>query len=447
MKVTRRAFVHQTFVVGPVVMALGMETDRAEAQGPECTLPSPPPATRFIPNEPQVRTRLSAAELAAAGQATKLQQFRDAVGLVRNLPPTNVISWTKQIAQHCINCAPSNNNNIHFNWQFLPWHRAYLYFLERILRKLSNHDDLRLVYWDWENSASRVLPEIYAPSGQPLFWGNRGTLSPPRWPLSNAKVNVQPLLAIPSFQTFGGTATQGQPTPAAFSGPHANVHNNFQPGDMADLQFSPRDPVFYAHHGNIDRLWTSWVKAGHTNPNFGQARVFFFDETKKWRFVLMNDLKDESKLGYKYSTLMTPTTPVNQLRDFALQKTETHFTVPPAATPMLMSDTPKPKYLVITNIRSIDRFGVQITDFGVFAGTPPAVGTEAEKAPGYLGTVSRIRSGEHAHAGPLSASFEVTGKAGALQGDIELTIAPLDDDGKVAAAPTQLVADSIRLVG
>jgi polyphenol oxidase len=447
MTVTRRAFLHQTFVVGPVVLALGMETDRAEAQGPECTLPTPPPATRFIPNEPTVVARLSAAELAAPGKATQLQQFRDAVGLVRNLPPADVISWTKEIAQHCINCAPSNPNNIHFNWQFLPWHRAYLYFLERILRKLSNHNDLRLVYWDWENPNSRVLPEIYAPSGQPLFWGNRGSLSAPKWPLSNAKVAVQSRLAIPDFATFGGTASESNPTPATFTGPHANVHNNFAPGDMADLQFSPRDPVFYAHHGNIDRLWTSWVKAGHTNPNFGNARVFFYDETRKWRFVLMNDLKDESKLGYKYSTLMTPTTPVNQLRQFALQKTETRFKVPPAAAQMLKAaGTPTPHYLIIRNIGNLDRFSAQITDFGIFLGTP-TVGADAEKAKGYLDTVARVRSGDHAHPGPLSAALDVTGKLTELQDDVELTIAPLDDSGKVAAAPTPLVADSIRLVG
>src|SRR5437667_6428595 len=102
MPQTRRAFLHQTFVVGPVVMALGIEADRAAAQGgPECTLPSPPPATRFTPNEPKVVPRLSAAELGAPGKETQLQQFRNAVGLVRNLPEADGISWTKEIAEHC----------------------------------------------------------------------------------------------------------------------------------------------------------------------------------------------------------------------------------------------------------------------------------------------------------------------------------------------------------
>ena len=48
----------------------------------------------------------------------------------RDLPSTDVIGWTKLVAQHCIWCARNNPNNIHYNWQFLPWHRALLYFLE-----------------------------------------------------------------------------------------------------------------------------------------------------------------------------------------------------------------------------------------------------------------------------------------------------------------------------
>jgi hypothetical protein len=447
MSETRRAFLYRTFVVGPVVMAIGMETDRAAAQGgPDCTLPKPPPATRFIPNEPKVVTRLSAAEIAGAGKETQLQQFRDAVGLVRNLPDTDVISWAKEVAQHCLNCAPANTNNVHYNWQFVTWHRAYLYFLERILRTLGKQNDLRLVYWDWENPKSRVLPEIYVPSGQPLFWGNRGNLSGPNWPLPDWKVDVQPLLAIPAFSTFGGTATQRSPVPAVYGGPHAQVHNNFSPGDMANLQFSPRDPVFYAHHGNIDRLWSSWVAAGHKNPDFGNARVFFYDETRKWRFVLMNDLRDESKLGYKYSSLMKPRTPVRNLREFALQKAGPRFKVPSAAVAKITALAPTSHFLVATNIQNLDRFPNYPTDFAIFVGSQ-AAGAEAATAKGFLGVVSRVRSGEHAHGEPLSVALDATGKLTESKTEVDLSIAPIDEAGKTTAASVPLVADKISFVG
>jgi polyphenol oxidase len=192
-----------------------------------------------------------------------------------------------------------------------------------------------MIYWDWESASSRTLPAIYAPTGQPLYWADRGALTGPKWPLTADDVDVQPSLAIPDFATFGGTATQKKPVPAAFTGAHATVHDNFDPGDMADLQYSPRDPVFYAHHSNIDRLWSSWVAAGHTNPNFAQAKVYFYDETRTWRYVLMNDLKDESQLGYKYSTLMQPAAPVKTLQTFALDSRGTSsFWRPPAWPPL-----------------------------------------------------------------------------------------------------------------
>ena len=55
---------------------------------------------------------------------------------------------------------------------------------------------------------------------------------------------------------------------------------------------------------------------GHTNPDFGDAKVYFYDENGVWRYVLMNDVKDEKKLGYQYSSLMRPTEPPRNLNCF-----------------------------------------------------------------------------------------------------------------------------------
>jgi Common central domain of tyrosinase len=457
MPISRRTFIRQTLTFGPVAMAFWIDRDLAAwasqcgmpAAGADCTLPSHPPAQRFIPNEPKVQIRYSAREMADPSRAIQLKQLRNAFCLVRNLPKTDVISWTKQVAQHCIHCAPSNASNIHYDWQFLPWHRGLLYFLERILRKLSNHDDLRLVYWDWENAASRTLPAIYAPPDQPLYWQNRH-LSGLRWPLANSKVDVQPLLAVPTFKTFGGTATQGSPVPASFSGPHANVHNAFNPGDMADLQFSPRDPVFYAHHGNIDRLWSSWVAAdpSHKNPDFGTAKVYFYDENRVWRYVLMNDLRNETKLGYKYSSLMKPKLQLTNLRAFALARAANRVTL--AAPAMERVKATGPDFLMIENIHDLEKLPKDAVDFGIFQGTPPA-GTQSAAAKGFLGAVSRVLSSGHDHQKQLlSAAIDVTDKIGRMaeerKGTLDLTLAPLDAAGKTTAAAIPLVADSISVV-
>ncbi len=449
MPISRRGFIRQALVVGPVSMYFWLETDFSWAQGgPECTLADPGTAQRFVPNEPRVQTRYSAKEMADPSRAAQLAKLREAFGLVRALPENDVISWTKQIAQHCIHCASSNPSNIHYDWSFLPWHRGLLYFLERILRKLAQDDDLRLVYWSWEDPAAenRILPTIYAPPGQSLYWKNRN-LSGPSWPLTNDKVNIQPLLAIPNFSTFGGTAVQRTPTPAAYSGPHANVHNAFSPGDMGNLQYSPRDPVFYAHHGNIDRLWTSWVAAGHSNPDFGDLKVYFYDENRVWRYVLVNDLRDEARLGYQYSSLMRPTVAPASLRAASVPKTANRLTLgAPLLTRMKAAG---PEFLIIENLKNLDKLPPETVQFGVFVGQPE-VGVDSAKTAGFLGIVSRVLSEGHNHPGPLSAALDVTDKLGPLaeakKGEVLLHVAPLDAAGRTTAPSIPLEADGIQLI-
>lgn len=444
MKTSRREFT-TTLVIGSVTLIF----DPGIAFGQDdCTLAMPANPTRFIPNEPAVVNRISAAELGQPGSAAQLQAYRTAVGKVRALPAADVVGWTKQIAQHCIQCDPNNRKNIHFDWQFVGWHRAYLYFLERIMRGPigGGANDLRLPYWDWENPASRTLPAIFAPANQPLFYDNRGDLSGPNWPLTEEDVDVQGLLAIPDFQRFGGSATQRRPVPAIFSGPHANVHNNFDPGDMADLQMSPRDPVFYSHHANIDRLWSSWVAAGHSNPDFGSARVMFYDETRTWRFVLLNDLRDETKLGYKYSTLMRPAKGPSSLTTSRMNKQNDNFILPSTAATSLRTAPAEPAFLLITNLQNLERLPETTREFGIFT-KPVASGVQATADAGYVGKVTRVFSKQHAHAGPLSASVNITGKVSDLtDGTTPFYVAPMTAQGVTTAAGIPLVADAVSLI-
>ncbi len=459
MATNRRTFIRQVIALGPVAMTFWIEPDLlwgAECNKPDphqdCTLPNPPEATRFIPNEPKVGIRYSAAEMSQPAMKTQLANFRAAICQVRDLPPTDLISWTKLVAQHCIRCARSYPTNVHYNWQFPTWHRGLLYFLERQMRIMSKNDSLRLIYWDWENKNSRVMPAIYGELNQPLYWANR-YLGPLSFPLPDEDVNVQPLLALPTFEQFGGTAAQRQPVPALYSGPHANVHNAFAnptgappQGDMANLQYSPRDPLFYAHHSNIDRVWSSWSAiAGHKNPDFGNDKVYFYDENRKWRYVLMNDLRDERKLGYQYSSLMKPT--VTAPKVFAVAMAKNHVTVSPEA--MTRMQAPTPDFVHIRDIQNLDKFPPDTRRFGIFDVNPP-VGTDARKSPNFLGMVSRVLSqGEgHNHAPEvLSAALEVTGRipATATKG-LDLFIAPLNAEKKTTAAAIPLVAEAITVI-
>ena len=452
MKTTRRTFFRQVVGFGSAAMVFWIETRTGFAMmQDQCTLPPFDNAVQLIPNEPRVVDRISAAEMSASGRAAQLAKLRDAFCKIRALSPTDLIGWDKQIAQHCLHCKGPRgpaSNNIHYSSAFLPWHRAYLYFLERILRNLSKDNDLRLVYWNWENLSSNKLPAIYAPNtpGQCLYYGNRGPMGS-GGTLTPAQVNVKPLLAIPDFLTFGG-GTQGN-TGAAYGGPHANVHNAFSPGDMGNLMYSPRDPVFYAHHGNIDRLWSSWAReAGHANPDFGSDKAYFYDENRKLRYILFNDLRDETKLGYKYSSYMTTTAPLNRLRQFNAVRTNNHAEFdPPAIAQMKLEG---PRYLIIRNIHNLEQLPPART-FGIFA-DDPAPGTNSQLDKGFLGTVGTILSDEpHMDAGTLTAALDVTQQLPRLttahkKTGLDLTIAALDAHGKTTGKGIPISADSISLI-
>jgi len=442
MSMNRRTFIRQaTFTMGSVTMCSWLETANLWAQGgTECTLPSDK-ATPWTPDERKVLKRFSTAEMGQPGHAAALAKYRDAICKMHALPASDVIGWDKQIAQHCLNCAPTKPDNIHYSQYFLPWHRAFLYSLERILRKLGGDDDLRLMYWNWEQD--RTVPAIYSQAKQCLFYQNRGFQG-----LSTSDVNVQPLLTTATWEEFGGGASGD--AGAAFGGPHANVHDAFN-GDMSNLQYSPRDPIFYAHHGNVDRLWSSWINAGHKNPDFGQDKVYFYDEDRKFRSILLNDLRDEKKLGYEYSSLMTLPFRV-PVKVFPMLLNRAIVQPPdPDTQRQILSEAPPSRTLVIHNIKGLEKLPENANTFGIFADEDPKVGAVAEQEPGFVGRVATVKAGETNLKGPLTAALDIAPKMSSMinkdKKSFRMTVAPIDrKTGKTTAPAIPLEADKVALV-
>jgi hypothetical protein len=95
----------------------------------------------------------------------QLESLKHGVVAMNALPPTDRRSWAFQAAIHGTDdesytnplfnqCAHSSPN--HVNLEFFPWHRAYVYFFERILRWAADDPTLMLPFWDW--AAYPVLP-------------------------------------------------------------------------------------------------------------------------------------------------------------------------------------------------------------------------------------------------------------------------------------------------
>lgn len=191
-----------------------------------------------------------------------LVALRSAIQQMRALPPTDRRSWTSQARIHNDFCP-------HGNWLLLPWHRAYLFYFEKICQKLSGMTDFALPYWDW--STSPRLPAPYWDTASPLFHPRAINSTSVADAGSVGPSVLEPILNETNFLVFGSgsiAATESQRTRMTSgpleSTPHNYIHN-FVGGDMGGFM-SPLDPVFWAHHGMIDRCWVDWnLVRNHSN--------------------------------------------------------------------------------------------------------------------------------------------------------------------------------------
>lgn len=222
----------------------------------------------------------------------------------------------------------------HAHYFFLVWHRMYIYFYERILRRVSNNWELTVPYWDCFEAESRSLPQQFrlpANKTNPLYASERCQSVNNGKPLSEKAVNPYPALSTNFFTTykqnnelnlchsFGGGRLD---KPAFLSDregllerlPHDYVHlmvggpNGF----MSDLCTSARDPIFLVHHTQTDRIWESWVKAGGKNllePKYWNQTFDFFDENGVRNSYRVGDFLDIKALGYRYESLI-PSEPI-----------------------------------------------------------------------------------------------------------------------------------------
>jgi hypothetical protein len=203
---------------------------------------------------------------------------------------------------------------MHGNWWFLPWHRGYVYYLEKIVRKMSGNDAFRLPYWSWEKDGQNVLPAPfrdakYQDKDNPLFdeprsEANKGEPLRPRTQSGSFAVDWETALAIETFSTsiaelsYGGirkpkTMMAAKPvTTRQHGGMESNAHDMLhdtvggENGNMGDPDTAARDPIFWLHHANVDRLWNRWldIREHHLpdptdDKDWYDQEFPFFDET------------------------------------------------------------------------------------------------------------------------------------------------------------------------
>jgi Common central domain of tyrosinase len=206
-------------------------------------------------------------------------------------------------------CGGSSAMDIHHTSAFLGWHRAYLFYYERLIQVMSGVLDFRLAAWDWETSLNGAVPPAYnhqelipdlkctyvrrVPNGVSVTTGDvTGWLQP----------RVQPARS----QEFMGL--KDHPGLAA-GGPHSGVHVSLG-GFMGDLNLAALDPVFFAHHANVDRLWGAWYQRYGSLPQFFDGQdyptepwIFYDAKLDKYVSVTPQDVFQLGNLGYSYPGL------------------------------------------------------------------------------------------------------------------------------------------------
>ncbi len=275
-------------------------------------------STAFAPMVRKDIDTLTPAELTSLRNGIRAMQLR---------PATSRISWTYQANIHGDPTGTGTslawNTCQHGTFFFLSWHRMYLYWLERILRAASGNPNLTLPYWNYSKSTTaRALPAPFrTPTiNNPLFVASRNPGINTGSLLPASAVSTTTALGTTNFTGPTGTATNfGSQTVAApvhFSGPHGRLEST--PHDAVHVQIggwmgnpnmAARDPIFWLHHANIDRLWNQWLTmgGGRVNPLTSAAwktpKFTFFNETGGT--VTMSAcqiLISATQLNYRYDT-------------------------------------------------------------------------------------------------------------------------------------------------
>ena len=268
-----------------------------------------------------------------AGEET-LKWYRRAVAAMKARGAEDKTGWAYQAAIHGTRLLPPQrlwNQCKHGGWFFLPWHRMYVYYFERIVRQavieVGGPGTWALPYWNYglgEEYAS--IPEDFRNptiegEANALYVAERAEHINQGARLSKKIASAASALARLRFtgstEFGGGEAPSDQQfwsqTGALEQTPHNDVHNAVGgSGPMGDTLRAALDPIFWLHHANIDRIWAQWIALGQghanpTDPAWLTQSFGFYDVGRSPVSRTCEEVLDTiGKLSYTYDSLAVP---------------------------------------------------------------------------------------------------------------------------------------------
>lgn len=289
--------------------------------------------------------------------------------------------WTCSHDHDNLDGSPADGYATHFT----SWHRLYIWHFERICEKALadklGGKKFGLPYWNYLDLTQLKLPKsildpqvriggrlvdnaLHHDDRRPEFvsQGLRAIRTDP----DSTDILARDTMRSKQFfdlSTSNGGFRQG--FSSAIDGtPHGSVHVRVGTEDglgMGDFATAGRDPIFWLHHNNIDRLWESWrapTAAGVStrDPKAPKAstwlnRTFKFAGVDgKASFKKASDALSLPKLDYKFDRLQSigtiaflapnAETEVIKVKTVAESNGQS-ITVAPGNLPVIMTLTPK----------------------------------------------------------------------------------------------------------
>ena len=189
----------------------------------------------------------------------------------------------------------------HGNILFTIWHRPYIYFFEKALQDVV--PNVSLPYWTWDSprTPGRELPTAFTePTGadgqpNPLLASDI-TFTGMQFPRSVRDVGAAGIL--PRLGDLARRAQRERTYQAynlALENPHNGLHG-YVGGTMGRVDYAAYDPLFWAHHANVDRLFAEWQTLHPSDPPAAIANTVLRPFN-----VTVRDVWDTRRLGYSYA--------------------------------------------------------------------------------------------------------------------------------------------------
>lgn len=172
----------------------------------------------------------------------------------------------------------------HMGISFLSWHREYLVKLEA--RLMAINPLVTIPYWNWVEDRTAIPPQLTNPTDL-ADWGVTRGSSFNGSSLATA-ANVASLMAITNFASFSSTLE---------AVPYHNRLHGLVGGTMG-LSTSPADPLFWLHHGFIDKLWADWEIL---HPGINPSNVTSTLQPAPIMTRKVSEVLDTKALGYIYA--------------------------------------------------------------------------------------------------------------------------------------------------